>query len=148
MLDFKKILLPVDMSDFSLQVAEEAVNFAEKVGAQEIIILSVVNVVNYSQSYINAIDFDQMNSTIQRHFSKELDKLTESLKGKKIPVRSLILEGNPYAEIVDYAEKNDVDLIIIGSHGYTGIDRFLLGSVAERVVRKAKCPVLTVRMKG
>jgi nucleotide-binding universal stress UspA family protein len=66
-------------------------------------------------------------------------------RAANVEVESVILEGNPAEEIIDFAEKNDIDLIVMGTHGITGIPRFLLGSVAENVVRHAKKAVLVVR---
>ena len=58
------------------------------------------------------------------------------------------MHGNPYLEIVRLAEEESVDLIVLGTHGRTGLKHFLIGSVAEKVLRKAPCPVLVVREKG
>ena len=66
-------------------------------------------------------------------------------RAANVEVESVILEGNPAEEIIDFAEKNDFDLIVMGTHGMTGISRFLLGSVAENVVRHSKKTVLVVR---
>ncbi len=66
-------------------------------------------------------------------------------KAENVDIESVILEGNPAEEIIGFAEKNDIDLIVMGTHGITGISRFLLGSVAENVVRHSKKAVLVVR---
>jgi nucleotide-binding universal stress UspA family protein len=63
-----------------------------------------------------------------------------------VPVETAVLEGSPSREIVRYAEAQDCDLVVMGTHGRGGIDRLLLGSVAERVVRASEVPVLTVRV--
>jgi nucleotide-binding universal stress UspA family protein len=67
-------------------------------------------------------------------------------EGAGLPVETTVLEGSPSREIVRYAEEQDCDLIVMGTHGRGGIDRLLLGSVAERVVRASEVPVLTVRV--
>ena len=69
-------------------------------------------------------------------------------KAENVEVEPVILEGNPGNEIVDFAEKNNIDLIVVGTLGKTGIERFLLGSVAEKVVKHSKKPVLVVRGKN
>ena len=69
-------------------------------------------------------------------------------KAANIEVESVILEGSPADEIVDFAEKNDIDLIVMGTQGKSAIERFLIGSVAENVVRHSKKSVLVVRKKG
>ena len=66
-------------------------------------------------------------------------------RAANVEIESVILEGNPAKEIIDFAEKNDIDLIVMGTHGMTGIQRFLIGSVAENVVRHSKKSVLVVR---
>lgn len=71
-------------------------------------------------------------------------KALENEVGAAVPVVAAVELGTPAAQIVEYAERNRIDLIILGTHGRTGVTRVLLGSVAERVVRTAPCPVLTV----
>jgi len=66
--------------------------------------------------------------------------------GGDIPTETVVVSGNPYERILDYAEESDADLIVMGTHGRTGVDRYLLGSVTEKVVRTSDVPVLTVRM--
>jgi len=64
-----------------------------------------------------------------------------------VPVETVVVTGNAYERILDYADESDADLIVMGTHGRTGVDRYLLGSVTEKVVRTADVPVLTVRMR-
>jgi nucleotide-binding universal stress UspA family protein len=68
--------------------------------------------------------------------------------GDDVPVETVVLQGNPYEQILDYSDENDADLIVMGTHGRTGVDRYLLGSVTEKVVRTSDVPVLTVRMNA
>lgn len=70
----------------------------------------------------------------------------ETLVDDAVPVETEIREGTPHREIVDYARESDCDVVVMGTHGRSGIDRLLLGSVAERVVRESAVPVLTVRV--
>lgn len=63
-------------------------------------------------------------------------------------IRGTVAAGSPYRQILNYADENDVDLIVMGTHGRQGVERYLLGSVAEKVVRTADCPVLTVSSSG
>jgi nucleotide-binding universal stress UspA family protein len=80
--------------------------------------------------------------------AKELDSL-QVPRSDEIPHLERAIEmGIPFVEIVRHARKKNIDLIVIGTHGRTGLDHMLLGSVAEKVVRKAPCPVLTVRPEG
>jgi len=68
--------------------------------------------------------------------------------GDDVTVETVVLDGNPYERIIEFADENDADLIVMGTHGRTGVDRYLLGSVTEKVVRTSDVPVLTVRMQA
>ena len=74
-----------------------------------------------------------------------LDDLVKRDSLKAIPHRAEVREGTPFYEIIQFAKENDIDLIVMGTHGHSGLAHVLLGSVTEKVVRKAPCPVLTVR---
>jgi len=76
-----------------------------------------------------------------------VSKVAETV-GDDVPVETVVLSGNPYERILDYADESEADLIVMGTHGRTGVDRYLLGSVTEKVVRTSDVPVLTVRMDG
>jgi nucleotide-binding universal stress UspA family protein len=79
--------------------------------------------------------------------TEKLRKASEELVGKTVKVRTLVGHGLAAEEIVPMAKAESVDLIVISTHGSTGLERFVFGSVAEKVVRLAECPVLTVRQK-
>jgi nucleotide-binding universal stress UspA family protein len=85
------------------------------------------------------------------YFSNDGERATANVensgKDENIEVESVILEGSPVREIVDFAERTDIDLIVMGTHGKSAIERFLLGSVTENVVRHSKIAVLVVREK-
>jgi nucleotide-binding universal stress UspA family protein len=83
--------------------------------------------------------------TAMRRSAERLDTLSRAVKGSNIESESSQRLGTPYEEIVKVAKEMEVDLIVIATHGYTGLKHFLLGSTAERVVRLAPCPVLVVR---
>jgi nucleotide-binding universal stress UspA family protein len=74
-----------------------------------------------------------------------LERVAADIRERDIPVQTLTIEGKPYLEIINYAEKNDIDLIVISTRGHSGWSRWLLGSVADRVVRGANVPVLLVQ---
>jgi nucleotide-binding universal stress UspA family protein len=80
--------------------------------------------------------------------SKSLNSLTDAAQRMDIKVHSIFKEGEPFEEILKVAEEITADLIVLGSHGRKGLDKFLIGSVAERVMRKAPCPVFLVRGKA
>ena len=76
---------------------------------------------------------------------EELTKLSKDIISGNLKVEILIKTGKPFVEIIETASANDIDLIIIATHGHTGVEHLLFGSTAEKVVRKAPCPVLTLR---
>ena len=84
-------------------------------------------------------------SVVEEQGQAIVGRVAESVGGA-VPVETAVLRGNPHERIIDYVDENGVDLIVMGTHGRTGVDRYLLGSVTERVVRTADVPVLTVRM--
>jgi nucleotide-binding universal stress UspA family protein len=86
-------------------------------------------------------------TTLKEISEQMLENKKKQLKRKGIVVESMVLKGNPALEIVKYSETKRVNLIVIGSHGRTGIQHLVLGSVAERVVRMSSCPVLTIKRK-
>jgi nucleotide-binding universal stress UspA family protein len=83
--------------------------------------------------------------SVREHGQRFVETAAESV-GDDVAVETVVLDGNPYERILDYAEESDADLIVMGTHGRTGVDRYLLGSVTEKIVRTSDVPVLTVRM--
>jgi len=146
MKNFDKILLAMDFSDSSLNACEHALMLAEKFGSK-LIILHVINEpVDLRGFYVPHISFERLEHEIEDGARKMMDKFIEnSLKGFS-GFEACLVSGIPYDEILKKAAEENVGLIVLGTHGRTGIDHLLFGSTAERVVRSAKCPVLTVRM--
>jgi len=139
---YKKILVPVDGSKTAEAVLPEVEKFAEVFGSH-IYLLRVANPLNVPYfPYINEREYEMELTSEAR---KYIAKLEDKLKKKGIDVESEVLYGNEAHEILDYATKKDVDLIAMASHGHTMMERWLLGSVAEKVVRHAKQAVLLVR---
>ena len=97
--------------------------------------------------YISPKIYDDMERSMRAYGEKEIDKLVAKAKAAGVRARALLLEGAAADRIVRAARSYHADLIVIGTHGRTGLARVLLGSVAERVVGTAPCPVLTVRGK-
>jgi nucleotide-binding universal stress UspA family protein len=144
-LDIKKILVPIDFSDYSKSSLNYAVNFVKCFKA-DIIIVYVIEPISYPPDFsMGQIAIPSVDLELDKRAKDELDKLAENFIPKDISVKKLIKMGKPFAEIVNAAEEEDVDLIIISTHGHTGVEHILFGSTAEKVVRKAPCPVLTLR---
>ena len=146
MLPLKKLLCPTDFSEPSREALKVAVEFALHFGAQ----LSLVNVVpmlpvlardpNYA---FKVPEYEQMlNADAEERLNELIGEVTTPLTN----IRTILGHGDAASEIVRIAEKESVDMIVIATHGMTGWRRVVFGSVAERVVRLAKCPVLTNRV--
>lgn len=140
----ERILVPIDFSEYSLSALEYAVRFAKHFGA-ELILLHVVEPTVYPADFsLGQIGSHNIEDELHRHSEEELKRLSVRV-APEVAVRSMTRLGKPFLEITDAAVTLDVDLIIIASHGHTGVEHILFGSTAEKVVRKAHCPVLTVR---
>ena len=140
----KKILVPVDFSDNSQKVFMAAVNVAEKFGAEIVCIFVVQSFEDYSGFFVPhmpVVQFqEEMQVSAQRKMSDFLeDNLPDGLAGS-----SKVVVGDVGEEIVAFAAQEKIDMIVMGTHGYKGLERVLFGSVAEQVVKTASCPVLTV----
>ena len=138
---YKRILVPIDGSDFAIKAQEHALFLAKTCGA-EIVALTVVE-----NNFINGLPLDdeinQLND-ILKESSKELLNEFEKLNTDDIKITPVIKEGSPAKMILEVSKEEDVDLIVMGSSGKSGFDRFVMGSVADKVVNAAKCAVLIV----
>ncbi len=128
MIRVARILYPTDFSSYSNQAYFHAVGLAEAYGAK----LTVVYV------HTPGTPGDR------KHWQSQLEQVRPA--NPKIPVSHVLLEGDPAAEIARYAADAGIDVIVIGTHGRTGVDRLVMGSVAERVMREAPCSVLVVKL--
>jgi universal stress protein A len=143
----KRILVPVDFSKPSLQALEYAIAFGQQFNS-EFVVTFVLDPMSYTpvgSPFGVEIDTGVLFDALQRSGRDQLARLDASLKRRRIPVRTLLQIGTPYQVIVETAKKLRADLIIMATHGRTGLSHLFLGSVAEKVVRSATCPVLTVR---
>ena len=137
--EFKRILVPIDFSDISQAALRQAAVLAERFRA-ELVLLHVIE--TYPIDYVVGLpDTRQLNKSLEDTAQAKLDKLA-SEAGR---ARTMVRWGKPFQEIVKTAEKLPADLIVLTTHGYTGIKHAYLGSTAERVVRHARCPVLVCR---
>lgn len=139
---YNKILLPTDGSEGMEIVIDHALQVARRDDAT-IHALYVVDTATMGRLPMDT-SWEAVSGLLQEEGQRALDAVREAAEG--IAVDGKITEGAPSSEIVDYADAEDVDLIIMGTHGRGGLGRLLLGSVAERVVRTATVPVLTIRV--
>ena len=144
-LEIKKILVPIDFSDYSKSSLKYAVSFASKFNS-EITLIYVVEPVIYPPDFsMGQIAIPSVNVEWDLKAKEELDKLGKQEIPDSINVSIKIKTGKPFLEIIDTAAEENIDLIIIATHGHSGVEHILFGSTAEKVVRKAPCPVLTLR---
>ena len=144
MIEISRILHPTDFSDSSMPALQYASDFARRFNA-ELHLISVVDARAFTGTSSEPEFFpaDFMEEYI-KGVEKQLADLTfEGMNYCRMIVR-YTLAGTPFVEIIKYAGDNDIDMIIMGTHGRTGLGHLVIGSVAENVVRKAPCPVLTV----
>lgn len=143
--DIKKILVPIDFSDYSKSALKYAVNFCKNCQAEMYLIYVVEPVIYPPDFSMGQIAIPSVNAEWDERARQELDKLAKEEIPSTVPVKTIIKTGKPFVEIVETASELEVDLIIIATHGRSGVEHILFGSTAEKVVRKAPCPVLTLR---
>lgn len=141
---YERILVPTDGSDATQRAIQEAVDLAAAHDAT-IHALYVVNTASFA-SIPTESSVEGVSDMLEREGDAALEAVEEAAVERGVPVERVQLDGSPAREIVRYAERSDCDLVVMGTHGRGGIDRLLLGSVAERVVRSSTVPVLTVRV--
>jgi nucleotide-binding universal stress UspA family protein len=136
---FKTILAPTDFSDVSAAGVRYACQLAKDIGAE--IIIFNVDVLDES----NRIDKREIEQHKKRLGKFVAEKVADACVGLKM--RQVVDAGQPFGAIVDCAEKEGVDLIVMSSHGRSGLSRMLIGSVTDKVLRGSPCPVLVVPLK-
>jgi nucleotide-binding universal stress UspA family protein len=145
-MEIKGILFPTDFSEGSSQALQYAVDLTKKYGAKLYVVHVVYDVAKTAGWYVPHVSVDQMYKDIQEGAKKELEKFGVEALGEVKNIERTVLTGVPHEEVMNFAKKNKIDLIIMGTHGRKGIDRILFGSTAAQIVRFAPCPVLTVRL--
>lgn len=142
-----RILWPTDFGDSSREAAKYAFSFADRFGAELHALHVVEEIAPTLPEAIRHVATlpDDVLAKARALAEKELSaSLPSDVAGARRVIRA-VRGGSPLVEILAYAEQNGIDLIVMGTHGRGGFSRLLIGSVAERVVRHALCPVLTVR---
>jgi nucleotide-binding universal stress UspA family protein len=142
----ERILFPTDFSEGSNHALHFAVDFAKHYNAKLYILHVVYDVMKATDSHIPHVSADELYQELDKWALSEIETCCiEEIRG--LPdVEKKVVQGIPYEEIIKMAVDEKVDIIVMGTYGRVGLDRFLFGSTAERVVRKAPCPVLTVRV--
>jgi nucleotide-binding universal stress UspA family protein len=142
---FRRILVPTDFSPQSEAAWGLARRLARAVGAEIVLLHVFVEAPLYSESAFAAERVREAYAAGRQWVQEQLARWAATAEGEGLTVKTLLRSGVPYEEIVATTRAEGADLIVIGTHGYGGVDRLLLGSVADRVLRLAPCPVLGVR---
>lgn len=142
-LKLKRILLPVDFSECSRKATTYAASLARQFNA-EVLLLHVIEIAPHPPEML-ILESETLNAKLRTETNRLLSEWRQEIP-ERISTRVLLRNGTaPYREIVQAAHENNADLIVLGTHGRTGLAHLLIGSTAERVVRHAPCPVLVVR---
>lgn len=144
----RRILFASDLSKASSKAFATAVALAKTNRANLTILHILVPFMPVvPEQYIGGATLEQLNADSRRWAQRQLAKLTEKAKAAGVRAVSVMVEGEPARQIVRAARSKRADLVVVGTHGRTGFNRFFVGSVAQRVVVTAPCPVVTVRGK-
>ncbi len=166
MLELKEILVPYDNSEFSKRALEYAVDLVEAVyiangkkQAGKVILLHIIQESSMTKSYLEGsigrptgevLPLSEYIMTVYDEMGKIMEEQKEKYKSKRrINIETVLLSGNPSSQIIEYVDKNKVDLVVIGSQGAQGISKVIkglgLGSVSRNVSEKVSCPIVIIR---
>jgi len=141
-----RIVHPSDFSKASGAAFKKAIEMAKAQKAELMIVHVVSPVIPVAgEGYISPKTYEEIAASTRGSAQKQLDKLLTKAKQAGVRAKSFVLEGSAYEEIVRFAKSKHATLLVLGTHGRSGLAKLFLGSVASRVVTAATCPVLTVR---
>jgi nucleotide-binding universal stress UspA family protein len=143
---FDKILFALDFSEYSEHAFDYALSMARNFNGRLFIIHVIQEPVDLSGFYVPHISFENLEKEIKEGAERMMEKFCAKMITDYGNYETVVVAGIPYQEILRKAVEENVSLIVMGTQGRKGIDHLLFGSNAERVVRNAKCPVLTVRL--
>jgi nucleotide-binding universal stress UspA family protein len=144
-MEFHRILVATDLTEASQPALTRAIELARKNEA-ELLITHAYHPPSVAQadSFASGI-YEEWDRTMRAHAEEKLRPLVEDAKRQGVKARAIVVSGAPYDAITETAREKGADLVVMGTHGRTGVSRFFLGSVASRVISTAPCPVMTVR---
>ena len=147
MLPFQTIVAPTDFSEDAEAAVQQAIELAKTSGAR-IRLIHVYHIPSYIGSPFGYTYPAELFEDVRRHAAARLKEVEQKVQAEGVQVSSELLEGPPSERIVACAEREKADLIVIGTRGLTGLKHVFLGSVAERTLRHAHCPVMTVKAQS
>jgi nucleotide-binding universal stress UspA family protein len=144
-MEINKVIVPIDFSDYSKKAFGYAIDFSKHFNASITLVYVVEPQIYPADFTMGQVAIPNVDANLSEAAEKELLTLIDSTDFDKSKIDYKIRIGQPFHEIIEAAAELDADLIIIATHGHTGVEHLLFGSTAEKVVRKAPCPVLTLR---
>ncbi len=143
----RRILHATDFSKASTRALEESVNLAKQNNAELLVVNVVEPVGQYAvgEDYGGAELYMKIEAAAKQDAERSMQKLMRKLQQARVKAKSLLLKGSSYDQIIKAAKNRKADMIVIGTHGRTGISKLFMGSVAGKVISLARCPVVTVR---
>lgn len=147
MIQIEKILYPTDFSEYADHARSYVTEMAKAFNSKVIVMHTIQAPSHYevAYNYELALNPEEIGEKRQKAADAKIAEIAEKIRAEGVEVETLITLGSAFVDIVSTARKNEIDLIIISTHGWGFIKHVLMGSTAERVVRKAPCPVLSVR---
>jgi len=142
--EIKKILVPVDFSENSQKILRTAVDFAARFKAEVVIVFVVQSFDDYSGFFVPHMPIIQLEEEMVKSAKEKMKSFVAETLNGSVPYSTAILSGDVVEEINRFAGEAKADMIVMGTHGYKGLDKILFGSVAEKIVKTAPCPVLTI----
>ncbi len=144
MMEIKRILFPTDFSEGSADAIPFVVDMTKHYGAKLYILHVMHDIAKATGWYVPHMNMDELYRDMEASARKELERCClEELRLYK-DIERVVLQGVSHEEILKFANSHDIDLIIIGTHSRKGLEKVLFGSTADKVVKNARCPVLTV----
>lgn len=145
MLNFNVIVMTTDLSDYSLRALPYAVGLAERFDAKLKILCINEPSLPVADAAWGGFDVRATDNALLAEAKQTLDQIVREQIPRGVPVEATVVTGNAVDAIIDYARDQNADLLVMCTHGRTGLSHVLMGSTAEAVVRRAPCPVLTLR---
>ncbi|OGR00055.1 MAG: universal stress protein [Deltaproteobacteria bacterium RIFOXYD12_FULL_55_16] len=142
--EIKKIMVPVDFSENSQKILRTAADFAARFKAELAVVFVVQNFDDYSGFFVPHMPIIQLEEEMVNSAREKMKGFVTETLDDTVRHATAILSGDVVEEINRFASEQKADLIVMGTHGYKGLDKILFGSVAEKIVKTAPCPVLTI----
>lgn len=147
MAEINKVVVPVDFSSTTEKVVDYALSVADKLGAMVLFFHVINDFQGYDMMLVHP-SFLGMTKDLEQQAEVRMATLVKECEGRKKGARGEVVVGDAANEIIQYAKLEQADMIIIGTHGTKGLEKILIGSTADRVVKKAPCPVLVFNPFG